>query len=329
MDGGARDRMPDGPPTRVLLIAGVGRSGSTLLGRLLGEAPGFVHVGELYYVWSLGFGENHLCGCGAPFRDCSFWNIVFADAFGGMDAVDYDEILRTKALIERTRTLPRLFSPVKSPCVAERFAEYQRTLTSLYRAIARVSGARVVVDGSKVPPYAYVLPRVPGLDLRAVHLVRDSRAVAHSLRRTKANPIRPDVSRDLDRIESPASVALIWNAVNLLLLAVPPARRTIRLRYEDFVREPCHFLDRVMALVDEGPYPAEVAPGRAMEFGVNHSIAGNPDRFNSRIAIRPDIEWRDALPAGHRARMTLLTWPLMAAMGYRGDEDASAIAPRR
>jgi len=39
------DRPPPGPP--VMYIAGSGRSGSTMLERVLGEMPGFVNVGEL------------------------------------------------------------------------------------------------------------------------------------------------------------------------------------------------------------------------------------------------------------------------------------------
>ena len=82
--------------TKVLYLAGAGRSGSTLLGRLFAEPPQAVHVGELVYLWRRGFAENHLCGCGVPFLECPFWSEVFARGFGGFDGVDPPDILETK-----------------------------------------------------------------------------------------------------------------------------------------------------------------------------------------------------------------------------------------
>ena len=55
----------------VLYIAGWGRSGSTIMGNILGQLPGFAHVGELSNVWSRGVIEDSLCGCGARFSECA------------------------------------------------------------------------------------------------------------------------------------------------------------------------------------------------------------------------------------------------------------------
>ena len=59
-------------------IACPGRSGSTLVGSVLGLAPRRVFVGELRGVWKEGLAENQPCGCGRNFRDCDFWRKVFA-----------------------------------------------------------------------------------------------------------------------------------------------------------------------------------------------------------------------------------------------------------
>src|SRR5438105_15565281 len=63
-------------PTTVLFIGGEGRSGSTLLDRMLGQLPGFFSTGELREVWNRGLIENLDCGCGLSFRSCSFWTAV-------------------------------------------------------------------------------------------------------------------------------------------------------------------------------------------------------------------------------------------------------------
>ena len=41
----------DTPPLEVLCITGWCRNGSTILGNILNEAPGFFHVGELHFLW--------------------------------------------------------------------------------------------------------------------------------------------------------------------------------------------------------------------------------------------------------------------------------------
>ena len=46
---------------KVLFIAGTSRSGSTLLGQLLGQIDGFIHIGELRQLWKKGFGQNSPC----------------------------------------------------------------------------------------------------------------------------------------------------------------------------------------------------------------------------------------------------------------------------
>src|SRR4051794_38468775 len=65
------------PGPSIVYIGGTGRSGSTLLARLLSGVPGVVAVGELRYVLDRGMTQDHLCGCGRPFRACPFWHDVF------------------------------------------------------------------------------------------------------------------------------------------------------------------------------------------------------------------------------------------------------------
>ena len=58
---------------KVLYIAGVGRSGSTLLERMLGAVPGSVNTGELNAIFSRVASQDQRCGCGEPFSACAFW----------------------------------------------------------------------------------------------------------------------------------------------------------------------------------------------------------------------------------------------------------------
>ena len=57
----------------MLFIAGWGRSGSTILGNLLGETHGAVSVGELNNYWAMRASLRRTCGCGLPHDACPFW----------------------------------------------------------------------------------------------------------------------------------------------------------------------------------------------------------------------------------------------------------------
>src|SRR5262245_3149749 len=90
-------------PLKVIYISGIGRSGSTLLGRVLGHAPGFAPLGEGYGIWTRGVEQNEPCSCGARFRECPLWQDVYQQSFGGFDA------LHESGLIERGHPLVRKF----------------------------------------------------------------------------------------------------------------------------------------------------------------------------------------------------------------------------
>ena len=205
---------------RVLYIAGMMRSGSTLLGRLLGELPGAVHVGELGLFTTPNFPVVAGCECRRSVAECGFWQAV-CDCAGGFDSGELDALQATRGEY-RLRTLPRLLLP-KTPKQTRRLDDYLAALGRLYAAVQEVSGARVIVDGSKDPIHAFLLSRVPSVDLQVVHLVRDSRAVAFSHQRVKK--YFPEASNPgcLPR-SVPWQTALAWNATTLLLSAVRSPR---------------------------------------------------------------------------------------------------------
>ena len=75
-------------PLKVIFVAGAGRSGSTLLDRMLGSVPRVASVGELRHIWKLGLAEDEFCGCGEPFSACPFWARVVREALPGVGAAE-------------------------------------------------------------------------------------------------------------------------------------------------------------------------------------------------------------------------------------------------
>lgn len=65
----------------LIYITGAGRSGGTLLGRLLDQVEGMFYAGELRQIWRPGL-EQRLCACGSSIGACDFWQAVFQRAWG-------------------------------------------------------------------------------------------------------------------------------------------------------------------------------------------------------------------------------------------------------
>src|SRR5207253_8405334 len=121
-----------------------------------------------------------LCGCGLAFSNCKFWTRIGDRAFGGWVNVDFEKMLTEDARFARHRSMPQLMAHLLSKKRSAALREYRGLLGNLYSAIKEVSGCAVIVDSTKRASYALLLRDVPGVDLRLVHLVRDSRGVAYS-----------------------------------------------------------------------------------------------------------------------------------------------------
>jgi hypothetical protein len=308
-----------GEPVRVLFIAGLGRSGSTLLDRVLGQVPGCCSIGEASQVWK-GLLAGTPCGCGRRPQECEFWSAVVEAGFGGWQRLDVPAALALQQRVDRTRYLPRLLAPRAAGRFGRDLAAYAALLGRLYAAVAAVAEARVVIDSGKHTSTAYLLRHVPGIAPRIVHLVRDSRGVAYSW--TKAVK-KSDLAGapEMDRLP-PGRSARGWLVHNLLLQLLPlTGRATHRLRYEDFVAAP---EPRVAGLLRFAGLPADGHRGlfsdaRTVDLGrPDHTLAGNPVRFRrGPVPIRADEDWRHRLPTRDRALVGLLTAPLLLAYGYR------------
>ena len=314
--------MPGGR-VRVLYVGGLGRSGSTLIERLIGQLPGVCPVGELVHLWERGITEGERCGCGEPFRQCLFWRQVGAAAFGGWDQVEVSRVAALRFRVDRNRFIPALARRDLRPKMRQVLTEYISYYTRMYAAITQVSGCELVVDSSKHPSLAHCLRWHADVDLRVLHLVRDSRAVAYSWSR---QVLRPDTDRQSYMTRySPAMAAGQWNAQNAAFHLL--ARRgcpTMRLKYEDFIAEPELILRRVTGfagLPAQASYPFLKADGTSCwaYLGGGHSVSGNPMRFaTGQVPIRRDERWRTSMPKVQQRAVTALTLPLLAGYGYMG-----------
>lgn len=301
---------------KVLYIAGFGRSGSTILGNVLGQVGGFASVGEIRNVWLHGLIQNKICGCGAPFDECALWQPVLDEAFGGMGGVDPERMIRLRERWSRTMHIPLMLTSPTRRLIRRGLAEYLDNLERLYRAVQTITGSRVIVDTSKFPSYGFAVGMVPSVDLRVVHLVRDPRAVAYSWLRKKLQP-DPETPEYILQ-DSPARSSLRWAARNLGTEALwrRSPKGYLMLRYEDFIAEPRKTIGRVLELVREEEAPLPHVTEHEVELGTNHNIWGNPNRFKTGLVrLRPDDEWVYRMRPRDKALVTSLTLPLLVRYG--------------
>ncbi len=296
----------------MIYISGTGRSGSTLLDRVLGTLDGVSSYNEMRPIWRFGFGENQPCACGAPFLSCPFWSAVSREAFDG--EVDWQRMATLEAALDQSRYFLFLLRGRVDAGRERDLTEYRETLGRLYRAIAVVSGDRVIIDSSKVPTRALILSQIPGFDVHLIHLVRDIRAIVYAWSKEE---IDPSTGRPRARYTSTRTV-FFWMMRNLLAEGLAARLPYQRVRYEDLVRSPRSVLQ---PLVDAIPPIAEkrlpFTDEHTITLGALHAVAGSPGRFRSGpTTLRLDEEWRRKLPAATRWMATLAGWPLLARYGY-------------
>ena len=306
------------PPVRVLYFAGSGRSGTTVVSNILGQLPGAFAAGELRYLWQRGVEQDHLCGCGQPFSACPVWTAVMARVRADAGS-ERDEPAIGRRLLGRLR-MARLPGALLRDALGRRALPAHpddTAVTDLYRAIADQTGAALVIDGSKLPPYGLLLRQQPGIDLYVLHLVRDPRATAFSWLRSK--PTRDTAAGAQMQRQETWKSSVLWTVWNLTALRLwrDDDPRVCRLRYEDLIADPVGELGRVAAMV--GADPADLpflAPDR-VQLAPTHSVAGNPNRHDTgEITLRADDQWRTAMSRRDRAVVTLLTAPGLRRFRY-------------
>jgi hypothetical protein len=343
-------------PVKVLKITGLGRSGSTILDVVLGNHPQIESVGEVDKLirngWisheSLrGIPQNRLrrpiCTCGrrldvlyvdTPDEACPFWSRVRDEWVERTDGDSIESYPKLQNDFELKRRWPRLLYERRRPSAP--FRSYARLTRAFFESIRAVSGKPVIVESAKSPVRALALGMVPGIDLYVVHLVRDGRGVVTSHRKSfmkdlqagimwdhKAHPMWKMVVQTTKRrrVLYPVSVVrwVVQNLASEWVCGQLGPKRTMRLRYEDFVADPRAALQRIGSLIelDLTEVADAASSGKPMQAG--HNIGGNRTTKSGTITLRADSEeWKSALsPTEQRLSWVLMGW-LMRRYGYKG-----------
>lgn len=308
-----------GASQRVLFIGGLGRSGTTILELSIATDDRVVSLGEVTHLWRRSLLDDESCGCGNAFRRCPFWRAVGQRAFGGWDRVDANRVIELKRRLDRSLQTPRLRLRLGTASWHTEVREYASYYARIYQAAAAVSGCSIVVDSSKQASLPHLLRLDPRIDLRVLHCVRDSRAVAYSWTKKVARP-ESQTERHAFMVQySPPQTALKWVQHNVVVEGMRsygvPVRRV---RYEDWAADPSGEVGRLLTFAGLPPRPNPRLGPDWVTLAEAHTCSGNPARFRrGTVTIQPDERWRTNLSSTNQRIVAAITLPMLHAYGYR------------
>jgi SAM-dependent methyltransferase len=312
---------PQSDQVKVLYLAGKGRSGSTLLASLLGQLPGFFNAAEVNRIWDWGLVENYKCGCGRPVQECPTWHAVLTDADTLLEGSGITPPIASARIDQDQHTVARWPNMLRlllaKPGVHPHWKQldrYTAAVSALYRGIASVTGARVIVDSSKIPIEPIALGLIDGVEVHVAQVVRDPRAVVYSWQRSRVFSDRDEVEY-LPRF-SATFTTTSWLARNVLVEVIGRRQPIEVVSYDDMARDPAAVLRRLADFVGEPAGEMEFLTSATATLAPTHSVGGNPMRMTSgAIEIKPDDEWRTELAPRKRIVTTAIALPLLRRYG--------------
>lgn len=267
-----------------------------MLARLLGEIPNFVAVGEAgsYFLGPEDFSKSAIpCGCGASMQECSLWGKLAVDP--AMPALG------------RPFTRPRYMHRALWG-MPETHKDLQRFLAAaseFYHALARTTGASVIVDSSKNPAFGALLTQASGIEVYAVHMIRDLRGVVTSGLRARVYIPATSVHNCI--------LQWYWANAGAEFLQ----KRAVgysRLRYEDLVAYPKPLLEPLASAIRRFPVSCSFLHGGQAHLHPQHHALGNPSKFQcGEILLR---ERKPELRSVMKKVVSLAGWPLLMRYGY-------------
>ena len=279
-------------PIPVIYVIGSGRSGSTLLGQLLGGHSEVFYAGEVYNYRNSHLharaGRERWCSCGESVEDCAFWTEIRARL-----AEDFDD--------------PLVDLKDRDP------ATFERHNAALFRALLAETGRSVIVDASKRHYRLDLMLKSDAFEVTIVHLVRDARAYGQSILKTRHKAGRP----------ASAYYTKMWNwqQKNLAMKAIYGRKPRYELvRYEELAADPAGTVSRILRHVHLGLQEGQLDRARH-NF---HDFSGNlRARLKNVRPVRLQTGYLDKLNRQRWALGTAMVAPGLLAFGYPFRRDAT------
>jgi hypothetical protein len=259
----------------------------------LNTHPDCVSVGESFGLTRRVVIDKYICSCGELLLRCSFWQRL-AKRVEELDKPFEiaSPCWKTRFDVSTNRYINSLairslgstaLDGLRDRCLAP-FGSVRRKLDRagtvnmvFARAAMELSNTRVFVDASKVEHRVRLLARVPELDLRVIHLVRDARGGTASVMKNTRTSNVTVATRSWRRRNLEAERARRFL----------PSDRWLLIRYGELCADPQAVMDSVADFIGVPHAPL------AEDFrSVEHHLIGNQMRLRGSGSIREDLSWR-------------------------------------
>lgn len=269
-----------------IYIATLPRSGSTLLGMILGSHPEIFHMGESSY-WGKLNPNDIVCSCGR--KGCSVLLEVNSQVASNDDV---KSIYQACSMIDRVEEPNKQYHSLSLPDDSQKqdfslddlegfLLASCLGLEKLSRTFRQVTGKRVMVDNTKAIRMAEKLLGRPSWKI--ILLLRDPRGMAFS---NKKSGERKGVSRPISS-KIPVYKDFAKRAIKLLNEQSP----ILYLRYEEICQDPSASIKKVCAFIEVG-YADSMLKFKEDR---GHTLMGNRMRLDNNQVIKEDLEWKTGL----------------------------------
>ena len=270
-----------------IFVIGFQRSGTTLLQALLGAHPHVAAPPEVYFLTRVAEHADYFGDLNDDANLAAALHEALNPTLDLLAGCGFDE----ERLLARARSGPRTYAALLDTMLSD-FAERQ--------------GKRRWAEKSAGQPLGPVLDLFP--DAKAIHIVRDPRAVvASSLRTAWTTPDAAEVARG-------------WRAFVLQTIARGAAcgpSQYLQIRYEDLARDPEAVLRLVCQFLGEAYDPAMVDDPSRRRATVAEVAAGWQGRALAPVTASTADEWKRKLTRADQVRVHAVVASTLLPLGYR------------
>ncbi len=275
-------------------------SGSTLLTFLLNRHEDIASLGEAQRLssylrrrWSPNPDVESMCSSGEPYYESAFWHRLIANlAMKGVPLsvqpeylrqIIFPNSLRLSYWATRYQWFHYLYQTAK-PLYAFRQNRAHWRTKILAETVLEMLGAKIYMDATKNPYYAYNLMQNPYFDFKIINLVRDGRGVLGSQYRKqkdKSRKVFDELLAQWMRMEDSRAGMLDFVGTD----------RYITVKYEDISTRPVDELHRIADFLG-----VERDKMKLDFYNTEHYIIGNPMRLRNDDEIKLRVTWQRDLP---------------------------------
>jgi hypothetical protein len=295
----------------VVFISGSGRSGTTIVDRILGTIPEAVTVSQLYHIIFDLYHEEVICSCGNQTGKCEFWTLVIKKL--SLSKENIKKITRIHEEINHSRYFFNILFGTLSNKKKVELKYYLKWLETLYDTIFEITKKNIIIDSSKVPSHILLLSKINKYNISDLHIIRHPSGVVKSWQKNKYDPSK----KKFMNTHSTHKILFNWiirNSLSNILKYLMPYKRY---NYEKIIDNPDYIFNQVLKNFKIKTNFTFNIKNKSILLESNHTLSGNPHRFHTgKINLIKDESWKKEISLFKRIYIFIFLLPLMVKYKY-------------